>query len=554
MARWQVEQQLEEQLTVAGDTVYLGLDMKTPDPTAIKPGFVPEAYNVRSENGGLEGRLGSVAPGYFNYISFGRIYGEGSFSDPNGLEWEVIGTASGAWFIADGVFPQFIPYVTWTCDYPVEFVQAFDVLFLFRGPDNPELVWHGAWNQFWVTMPAPTPPRQTIPQTDTAEYYSNRLIVPYQKDRLAISDILDYTEYDWNLDDFQINTGQSDSLVRVFPWVNSMVLVFKQHSIFKISNVTGDLTQTSLDQISSSRGLVSRRAVVDVGGDIMFMDYSGVYAISQELVNTPQVQALPLSDMIKPVFNGINWTYGSGIVANTRRERVYFAVPLRNASRNNSLLVYNLILNSWESVDTFDDPDFRIDRLVKMNFNGERRLFAIDMVQGLIVLLEQGKTDILGMTTAHERQIQSAVLTRGYAGAGPRNRFERVEVDVATWNPSFSVEGYVDGSNMKALSRTETADRTKYEVWNRPAWDRQNSNNDHATEFRQDYSVQLPVVLGTNGIQIERQQETSYRYTARMKGRYLQLRIQSTQGHLGIRSIMVESYEDQRAVRAMTSG
>jgi hypothetical protein len=333
-----------------------------------------------------------------------------------------------------------------------------------------------------------------------------------------------------------------------------MVLVFKQHSIFKISNVTGDLSTTSLDQISSSRGLVSRRAVVDIGGDIMFMDYSGVYAISQIVVNSPQVQALPLSDMIKPIFNAINWTYGSGIVANNRRERVYFAVPLRNASRNNALLVYNLILNSWESVDTFDDPDFRIDRLVQMIYNGERRLFAIDMIQGLIILLEQGKTDILGKTTAHECQIQSAILTRGYAGAGPRNRFERVEIAMNTWNPSFRIEGYVDGSNLKALSQTETADRTKYEVWNRPAWGPENLNNDHALEFRQDYSVQLPVMLGTDGIQIEREQQTTYRYTARMKGRYLQLRIQSTQGFMGVGSVTVESYEDQRAVRAMTSG
>lgn len=554
MARWQVEQQLEEQLTVTGDNTYLGLDMKTPDPSAVKPGFAVEGYNIRSENGGLEGRLGSVAPGYFNYVSYGTIYGEGSWSDPNGLEWQVIGTSSGAWFIADGVFPNFIPYVTWTCDYPVEFVQAFDVLYLFRGPDNSPLIWEGAWNEFWIGLPAPTAPNQTIPNADTAEYYANRLIVPYEKDHIAVSLILDYSEYDWNLDDFQINTGQSDSLVRVFPWINSMVLVFKQHSIFKISNVTGDLSQTSLDQISSSRGLVSRRAVVDIGGDIMFMDYSGVYAISQQLVNTPQVQALPLSDMIKPVFNGINWTYGSGIVAANRRERVYFAVPLRNASRNNALIVYNMILNSWESIDTFDDPDFRIDRLVKMIYNGERRLFAIDMEQGLIILLEQGKTDILGMTTAHERQIQSAILTRGYAGAGPRNRFERVELAMNTWNPSFTVEGYVDGSNLKALSKTETVDRTRYEVWNRPAWNVQNLNNDHATEFRQDYSVQLPVMLGSDGIQIEREQQTTYRYTVRMKGRYLQLRLQSTQGFMGVGSIIVESYEDQRALRAMTSG
>jgi hypothetical protein len=176
------------------------------------------------------------------------------------------------------------------------------------------------------------------------------------------------------------------------------------------------------------------------------------------------------------------------------------------------------------------------------------------MMQGLIVLLEQGKTDILGPTTAHERQIQAAVLSRGYAGPGPRNRFERLELDLSSWNPSFTAEAYVDGSDVKALSKTETADRTKYEVWNKPAWNSENLGDDHAAEFRQDYSVQLPVMLGDNGIQIERLQEKTYRYTVRMKGRYLQVRVQSSQGHLGIRTIMTESYEDQRAVRAMVSG
>jgi hypothetical protein len=63
MPRWQVAQQGEEQLAVVGDAQFLGLDMKTPDPTAIKPGYYPEAYNVRSENGGLQSRLGSIAPG-----------------------------------------------------------------------------------------------------------------------------------------------------------------------------------------------------------------------------------------------------------------------------------------------------------------------------------------------------------------------------------------------------------------------------------------------------------------------------------------------------------
>jgi hypothetical protein len=540
-------------VTLTGDNAFYGMDQKTPDPTQIKPGYYRESYNCRSENGGLVSRLGSTAPGSYNLVSYNQIYGEGDYSDPLGLEWHVIGVASGAWFIRDGEYPRYIPY-DFVCDFYVDFVQAFDLLMIFRGADLPPLVWHGDWNVYWQAFDAPESGRTAIPNSWTGHYYSNRLLVPYGKDRIAVSDLGVYTDYDWLYNDFQVNSGQADSLIRIFPWINSMVICFKQHSIFKISNVSGDLSQTTLDQISSNRGLCGFRAVVDVGGDIMFLDYSGVYAISQQLVNTPSVQALPLSDSIKPVIDGINWTFANGIVANTRRERVYFAVPLRNASRNNSLLVYNLTLNSWESIDNFDDPNFRIDRLVKMIHNGERRLFAVDMVQGLILLLEQGKTDLMGMTTAHERQIQSAVLSRGYLGPGTRSRFERLQIDGSLWNPDCHVEGYVDGSNAKALSQRGVADRTKYEVWNKPDWNAENLNDDHATEYRQDYSVQLPVMLGNNGIQIEREQEKTFRYTVRMKGRYFQVRISSVQGKLGVRSILLESYEDQRQTRAMVSG
>jgi hypothetical protein len=81
-----------------------------------------------------------------------------------------------------------------------------------------------------------------------------------------------------------------------------------------------------------------------------------------------------------------------------------------------------------------------------------------------------------------------------------------------------------------------------------------NPGDDHAAEYRQDYSVQLPTVLGNNGQQIEREQETSYKYTVRMKGRYAQIRLQSTQGKLAVKTIQLEAYEDERATRKMVSG
>jgi hypothetical protein len=47
------------------------------------------------------------------------------------------------------------------------------------------------------------------------------MLVPYGKDRIAVSDIADYVgKYDWTMDDFQINQGESDDLIRFIPGGN----------------------------------------------------------------------------------------------------------------------------------------------------------------------------------------------------------------------------------------------------------------------------------------------------------------------------------------------
>jgi hypothetical protein len=550
MPRWESTGRGDTALTLVGDNIFSGcLDMKTPDPASMRQGTYREAYNVRVENGGLVTRFGSLCPGAFNYIQYNQIFGAGLFSNPNGLEWNAIAVSSGVWFIRDGEEARFIPLED-VIDYPVEFVQAFDKLFMFRGPDLPPLMWVGDWAQFWDPLPPPTGGRQGIPNAYTAEFYANRLIVPYGKDHVAVSDIGSYAEYDWQLNDFQINTGQSDSLVRVFPWIKSSLLMFKNHSTFLVSNVSGDLSQATLETISSNRGLVGPKAAIDVGNDVYFMDFSGVFTISQVFETSPQIQALPISEPIKPVFDSINWTFANGIRANTRRERLYFAVPLKNAMRPNALLVYNLILQGWESIDTFDDPDFRIDDLVKITYNSERRLFAIDRIKSKILLLEQGKTDLLGSTAESEHQIKMDLLTRGYLGPGARSNFQRVQVDTAEWNSRFSVDAYVDGTNAKSIIPTLENDRTKYQLWGKKRWQPLNLNDDHADAYREDYSVQLPLRIGYNGVELEREQEDSHRARVQMFGRYCQLRISNDQGSLAVRSVIFEGFEDQRAQRS----
>ena len=550
MPRWAKPQPGDELQIQVGDNTFVGLDMKTPDPGQMQPGTYREGYNCRIENGDLGSRKGSLCPGSYNFVQYNRIWGGGLFSDPNGGEWLGIAVAGGVWFTKDGEAPNFVPIPNETISYDVELVQAFNQFIMYRGPDYPPLIWNGDWAVFWTSFPLPTGGRATTPNAYTAEYYGNRLFVPHGRDNIAVSDIADYTEYDWILDDFQVNTGQADQLVRIFPWFKNTLIIFKQHSIFSVTNVYGDLSETILDQVTPNVGAVGRHSMVGVGNDIFLMDFSGVYRISQWFDNSPQVQALPVSDAIKPIIDSINWSSASGIRANARRERVYFAIPLKNATRNNVLIVFNLVTNTWESIDTFENEDFRIDDLVRAPYNGERRLFAIDRLKGLLVLLEQGKTDILGHDYTAEYQVQFDVMSRGYLGPGQRSNFRRVEIDTATWNSDFSVDAYVDGTNAKPLISNLVPNRTKYQLWGKKPWVPDNTGDDHASAYRQDYSVALPVMMGENGIQIEREQEVSQRYQVNMFGRYCQLRIANANGAVNLRTIVFEGFEDQRQERS----
>ena len=570
MSRWERPAGPNDQvMSPTGDMAFVGMDAKTRDPAQMLTGWYQEGYNVRLENGGMATRNGCVCPANFNYVQFGQIYGVGVYSDPNGQEWLALAVSNGVWFCGDGVSAQFLPMDT-IINYTVEFSQAFQNFYMWRGPKMAPLMWKGDWAVYWQSLPDPSqgsPPdttRKPMPNAVTAECFSNRMLVPHDRDGVAISDIGE-SYYQWAVNDFRVNFGEADTLVRVFPWVQATVICFKQHSIYQLGNVTGDLSSIILQKLPGTLGLVALKAVTAVAGDIYFLDWGGVYTINQVFESSPQAAALPISDSIKPVIDAINWNAAAGIRAENRRERVYFAVPLKNATRNNALLVYNMMSTSWEGIDTFGDPDYRIDDLVKTNYIGARRIFAVDRQKGLVVVLEQGRTDLLGNDIEHEHQIQFGLLTRGYAGVGARNTFPRVGITISTWNPNFSVQAYVDGSNAKDLVANRTKSNTKYETFGMPAWNPTNLKDDHATARRKDYSVGFQTgyppgnppekqgfKLGENGIQVEREQEATERFQVDMSGRYCQFKIENTSGSIGVRSVVLEDYEDDREPRHHT--
>jgi hypothetical protein len=93
-----------------------------------------------------------------------------------------------------------------------------------------------------------------------------------------------------------------------------------------------------------------------------------------------------------------------------------------------------------------------------------------------------------------EQDIEHEATTRGYTLRVPgQKRFRAGTMQLETWKPKYSIDLIRPGQAYDfALVTDRELSNTRYrDQYNKPAWDPTNTNDDHATEGREDYSVTL---------------------------------------------------------------
>jgi len=546
-----------------GDTSFSRLNMKL-ERGYLQPGEYAYAQNKRTRNGSAEDRPGTIMPHFANAVSYtGGIIGTGVFKNPNGEEVLLLATPTKIYQIREGTEPGEIALPSGTAlAAPTEFVQAFNKLLLFRGADLPVLVWDGVSLEGFAPLPETTglgPGIETIPNANTAEYFKNRLMIPY-KEGFAMSDIGTLT-WDTVLGYFRMNAGTSDDVVRLFT-MGAALIVFKERSIVSLTNFTGpDPNEAVLETLNSTLGCAARKAVTMVGGDVFFLSApGGVYRVTQVLENRLQAAPEPVSDAVQPLIERINWRAArEKALMKAHGEYCYLAVPLDGATANNAVLVYNTVTQGWEGFDTWDG-DFAIDDLHVTLYAGALRLYAIDRAAAAVYVLYEGKSDQL---KSGEFWVRSRFETRGYAELPTDNRgkhiaatknHRRVSLALATWSPRYSVSVITEGANevTPLTPQPVTRDRRKFLKFGVPAFDPTNADGRFNDPFREDYSASgdAPGVdPGTEGIDIERKQETTERWGLRARGRWASIRVENTQGQCDVRAAVIENEPVQNNFR-----
>jgi hypothetical protein len=474
----------------------------------------------------------------------------------------VAGTSK-VYVIRDGTYPT-----TLDVDSPmspvVEFVQAHDKVILFQSaPLAKQLVWDGLSSDGFKGITKKDPADTStvlIPPAVTAEHAGDRLLIIDGNNELLATDIADYTSVDRILEKFYVNSNTSDVIVRAFQYANGIVIVFKSRSINALLNWTGDPALAQVQLVNSHLGLAGRKAVVQVGGDLLFLSApGGIYRVAQTFESRLETVPLPITDPIQPLIDRINWGAASVAVAVLVGEYVKFFVPIDGATRNNCAIVINAATNLIEGYDTWPDA-FRVDDVAVTLYQGEHRLFVVDKANARIYVMDEGKSDFIfdrDTETTTEYEIADLMETRGYAelgwNAATKKDFQRVEIKVDTWAPSLQVTALLDNANdERPLHQTPiTRNRLLYDNFGRKNYDPTNVHDDWARAGRQDYSI-VADDIGFDpgsGVDPDRKQTSTLRFSTKSRGGHVSYRIANSQGQADVSAVLVESEGLQREPR-----
>jgi len=507
------------------------------------------------------------------YLKYpGIIYGASNFETPNGVEHLVIATSQGIFVTSpdsaseevkvNNVLYGHSSYPTITDDSKVRFVQCFNNLIMFRGDLHAPLVLtENLTNGFNSIAQSETPEAdendddgtEQIPNASTGLFFGNRLVIPFGRDEVAVSDYLNYTRYQPVRSAFRVNTGSSDKLVAVFKFDPNTLLVFKEGSIYAVRNVYGDLADAQLDQLTDQYGCAAERSIVSAGSDVIFLsDQRGVVSIRQSVAGETQSVDVPLSQPIQPIIDRVDWTKAGDAVGAYSNNRYYLALPLREvnetASGNNAIIVYDFLTKSWAGIDFM--TGLSVKDFFMMTYKGAKRLFVVATTgntDGQILLYDDeqfGGFEDQKISSGNKTEnvtIESRLKTRGLTcGLTELKRFRSLAAFVETYSGAYTISAHADGQNESVEVSNESLNRNQYDAVSKADYNITNANDDFLVSGREDYSITVgDSIKPQSGIKVDLKQSKADRDRFNLEGSYLQLEFKTTSGAVDIRGLNV---------------
>jgi len=486
-----------------------------------------------------------------------NVFASGLYSDPDqiGDQWIMLVGYDRVGFFSSGKTSRTVSLGSYTVTEQSTIVQANNQVYIFRGLNAKPLYWDGDWNTTFAEVPntslPPSAGFESIPNSNQATYYQDRLWVINGKDYVAASDILDsnegaYTDYDVLANEISANTGNSDYIVATFPFGQKSLVVFKNKSILLFQNVSGSLSDVDMTEVTRQVGLIGINAVTSVGPDLAYVSYGNINLLTLTNTNNSlQHKTLPLSTKIRAIMRRVNWEVGYKISMGYWSNKLYVSLPLDNSPVCNVCVVYNFTTEQWYGEWNFSSSiNMNIQGWQVVDYLGLQRMHAITE-DGRIFVTDEGQNDICGAVVS---EISTELVTRAYDTDNLNHFQRRIYLDLATNRPKFSAWSYTEGaSEESSLITDQTYSRSETWKFADSAYDLTNANNDFNRAYRKDYSAGPDSIQSGTGFQPEMVQEFRLPLITRRQGRLSWLKVTNTQGFVSVMSLGFETRAGQRA-------
>ncbi|NBW19597.1 MAG: hypothetical protein EBR82_67650, partial [Caulobacteraceae bacterium] len=174
-----------------------------------------------------------------------------------------------------------------------------------------------------------------------------------ERNTLYASDILDASVWD-SSNSAVINGDDGDEIVAIVAYYQNRIIVFKKRRIFQVT-IPPDMTTAAdwtIELISNNIGCVAEATAVQVNSDIFFLSDDGIRSLVRSAADDFTSVGLPISEVVKDVIQSINTAAIDVCTAHFYDNRYMLAFPSEANDVNDTILVYNTVLQAFEGTWT----------------------------------------------------------------------------------------------------------------------------------------------------------------------------------------------------------
>lgn len=240
----------------------------------------------------------------------------------------------------------------------VEIIDYAGEHVILRGVGQPPLRYRYAPGQVPRALPQPRviAAFAQLPAAETGCSAGGRLWLKRGKNRVVASDVGEW-DYDLAFQDFLVDDGENDEIVRLWPYGEDRIVILKTRSVHVLDGVASmDTTADSpvlptIYRVAAARGCVAPYTVCQRGSAILYLSREGVETLDLSASAVTTQASMPLSKAADRYLHEVKWTGISGARACIADNYYLLSVPTVFGERRR--YPYPMVLAPW---DVHGDP------------------------------------------------------------------------------------------------------------------------------------------------------------------------------------------------------